>query len=193
MNNPQRPTDAGCEFVAGSTWRDEDCRAASIEVVGGHYIAALAYGSTEAEAEQRRVAILAALSVSGGDAAELRKWPDIGQDPMKGSRPVDRYETSAAACRAAYVQQQTHVPDQTALVWRWHLGTLLEQHIRLKSILANKRDAAELAAADMRERAAQTAGSFHMRQGSNDLADARTKDWIAAAIRALPLAKQEQS
>jgi len=62
-------------------------------------------------------------------------FPDIGPDPMKGDR-VDRIEQAVAACREAYVKQQKGVPDQTALVWRWHLGALLECATRLKAILS---------------------------------------------------------
>jgi hypothetical protein len=69
------------------------------------------------------------------EATEAREWPDIGPDPMQGDRS-DRYNVSAAACREAYVRQQPHVPDQTALVWRWHLGALLEEHLRLNVLLS---------------------------------------------------------
>lgn len=65
------------------------------------------------------------------------KWPDIGADPMMGDRS-DRYNSSAAACREAYVHQQPHVPNQTALVWRWHLGALLEEHLRLNVLLSRE-------------------------------------------------------
>lgn len=64
--------------------------------------------------------------------------PDIGEDPMKGPRVEDRYEASRLRLREAYVRQQRGVPDQTALVWRYDLGTLLEMAIRLKSILEDE-------------------------------------------------------
>lgn len=67
-----------------------------------------------------------------------RVWPDIGTDPMKGDRPANRMDASEEAIRAAYVRQQPHVPDQTALVWRWHLGALLEAKVRLEAILRDR-------------------------------------------------------
>jgi hypothetical protein len=70
--------------------------------------------------------------------AAPHEWPDIGPDPLKTERPTDRYEASRLAVREAYVKQQPHVPDQTALVWRWHIGTLLEMALRLQMLL--KRD-----------------------------------------------------
>ncbi len=75
------------------------------------------------------------LAVLGTDAAGGHRFPDIGTDPMKGDR-VDRIEQSVAACREAYAKQQKGVPDQTALVWRWHLGALLECATRLNAILS---------------------------------------------------------
>ncbi len=67
-----------------------------------------------------------------------REWPDIGDDPMKSRPYEDRMAVSADAIRKAYTVQQPIVPDQTALVWRWHLGALLEAEIRLRSILADE-------------------------------------------------------
>lgn len=64
------------------------------------------------------------------------EWPDIGPDPMKGDRLADRLDASVAMCRAAYVKQQAKVPDQTALVWRWHLGALIQAAQRLKLLQA---------------------------------------------------------
>jgi hypothetical protein len=86
------------------------------------------------------------------DAAGIggESFPNIGPDPMKGDR-VDRIEQSIDVCREAYVKQQSGVPDQTALVWRWHLGALLECATRLKAILsrgdANQTREAEFIAA----------------------------------------------
>ena len=77
----------------------------------------------------------AMLALADEAASRPREWPDIGVDPMKGPRS-DRLEQSIAACREAYVRQQQHVPDQTALVWRWHLGALLVTATRLKALLA---------------------------------------------------------
>jgi hypothetical protein len=59
--------------------------------------------------------------------------PDIGIDPMKGTRS-DRVAQSLDVCREAYVRQQQCVPDQTALVWRWHLGALIEAATRLQAV-----------------------------------------------------------
>ncbi|SEM55296.1 hypothetical protein SAMN05192583_0602 [Sphingomonas gellani] len=74
---------------------------------------------------------------SGSDVVTVPSgWPDIGVDPLKAERPNDRLEASIEACRKAYVQQQREVPSQTALVWRWHLGSLLEAATRLKALRA---------------------------------------------------------
>lgn len=78
--------------------------------------------------------------VSAGEVE--RAWPDIGIDPMKDERPVDRYEAAIARVREAYVKQQEQVPNQTALVWRHDIGTLLEMAIRLRSLLDDDGDAA---------------------------------------------------
>jgi hypothetical protein len=53
-------------------------------------------------------------------------FPYIGPDPMLVRTIQNRLDDSIAAVRAAYVRQQVGVPDQTALVWRWHIGALLD-------------------------------------------------------------------
>lgn len=99
------------------------------------------------------------------DASALAmSLPDIGPDPFKEPRDDDRYETSRLRLRAAYVQQQTGVPDQTALVWRYDLGTVLEMAIRLQSILADDDEPVSAPAGDRVgsiEWAREIAARFH--------------------------------
>lgn len=51
--------------------------------------------------------------------------------------------------------------------------------------------AARSAAEEMRERCAKLVRELHVWQGSNDLADARTKEWLEAGILAIPLPGEE--
>lgn len=67
--------------------------------------------------------LIAEARAAGGDP---QSWPDIGTDPLQSPGPEDRLKASIEACREAYQCQQKEVPDQTALVWRWHLGALIE-------------------------------------------------------------------
>lgn len=67
--------------------------------------------------------LIAEARAAGGDP---QSWPDIGTDPLQSPRPEDRLKASIEACREAYQRQQKEVPAQTALVWRWHLGALIE-------------------------------------------------------------------
>lgn len=71
--------------------------------------------------------LIAEARANGGDP---QSWPDIGPDPLQGPRPPARLEASLAICREGYERQQKEVPDQTVLVWRWHLGALIEAAAR---------------------------------------------------------------
>lgn len=119
---------------------------------------------------QEIIEILAALA-----SAPAEPLPDIGPDPFKGPREEDRYEGSRLRLRSAYVQQQKGVPDQTALVWRYDLGTVLEMAIRLKSILADEEEPASAPAGD---------GDVGLLEAARDLLDAHKRLGGAAEYRA---------
>ena len=97
--------------------------------------------------EQHADAILPLLAT---DRAAGVAFPDIGVDPLKAKRPDDRLAASVEVCREAYVRQQRGVPDQTALVWRWHLGALLEAAQRLKLLQSHDAPAVSQSAPDLR-------------------------------------------
>jgi hypothetical protein len=59
--------------------------------------------------------------------------PDIGIDPCKRERVDDPAGEAIAHIQAAYVKQQSGVPDQTALVWRGDLGKVLSQITHLRA------------------------------------------------------------
>lgn len=76
-------------FVAGPVWREEEeedeCWTAEIQVVGGHAVVATVHAGSKAEVENRRDAIIAALSNPAGeggvrldDDGYLWKWVERG-------------------------------------------------------------------------------------------------------------------
>lgn len=88
-----------CPFIAGNSWKEpeDDCWTSEVQIVGGHYVVATVHGATQAEAEARRDAVVAALtkptppaSVSGDVVVVPRAWAEFvyGISPWEGDDSV---------------------------------------------------------------------------------------------------------
>lgn len=87
-------------YVAGPIWAEteDNCFTAEIQTVGGHSVIATVHGSTRDEAEQRQLAILAALVSRAGDAGEVELRPML-LAPKDGSYILARYNNDYARDR----------------------------------------------------------------------------------------------
>ncbi|CAD6536089.1 hypothetical protein LMG27952_03105 [Paraburkholderia hiiakae] len=117
--------------------------ASAWSLVGGVFDSGNALETAEQEKAALREMLKDAAPVAPAAVAPLLNAPD-GEDPMKhGDRSI---ETSVKRLTEAYCKQQPlPIPDQMALVWRFDIGRLRNDWIRLnawqESQLADRRPA----------------------------------------------------